>query len=241
MPIPPVLEELDIAPLDDPPQSLVSHLIELRRRLIFIFLYLLLGTALCYRWSGDLLSGLARNAGGVIFTYPTEAFMVRLKVALWVGALAALPLMLHQVWLFVARALPPELRRSGKFVVPASYLLFLAGAAAALLLVVPAAMRVLLAFGSDDIRPLMTLSGYLDFVTGMTLAFGGVFQLPVALYLLNRMGWVSRRALAQRRRYAYLLIFIAAALLTPGPDMFTQLALALPAGVVFELTLFLLD
>jgi len=103
--------------------------------------------------------------------------------------------------------------------------------------VVPAAMKFLLAFGSDDIRPLMTLSGYLGFVTSLALAFGVVFQLPIGLVLLNRLGLVSRQALRSRWRFVYLGAFILAGVLTPGPDVFSQVALALPGIVIFELTL----
>jgi len=217
------------------------HLLELRQRLIWCLGYFAAGMALCYGWSGSLLSWLARGAGGVVFTYPTEAFMMRLKVAAWAGFLAALPLILHQAWLFVARAMNPGFRRLSLFLVPASYFLFLAGAAAAIFFVVPTAMRFLLAFGSEEVRPLMTLSGYLDFMSGLALSFGGVFQVPVALFVLNRAGWVTRRGLANRRRYVYLLTIVAAAILTPGPDVFSQAALAVPAVVIFELTLLALD
>jgi len=239
MPAPPLLADAGDRPqlLGDPPEPLTAHLVELRRRLLISLAYLGLGTVFCYGWSGRLLSWLARTAGGVVFTLPTEAFMVRLKAAACAGLVAVLPLILHQVWLFVARALDPGLRRLAVALAAASYFLFLLGASLAAFIVVPAAMRFLLAFGSDQIRPLMTLSGYLEFAVGLAFAFGAVFQLPVVLILLNRMGLVSRQGLASRRRYVYLLAFIVAAFLTPGPDVFSQVALAVPAVVVFELTL----
>ncbi|MDD5629560.1 MAG: twin-arginine translocase subunit TatC [Elusimicrobia bacterium] len=220
----------------DPAEPLVDHLVELRRRLIYCLCFWAAGTAVCWGISGRLLSWLARGVGGVVFTLPTEAFMVRLKAAAFTGLLAALPLILHQVWLFVARAFSPGLRRLAFVLAAASYLLFVLGAALAAFAVVPAAMRFLLAFGSDEIRPLMTLSGYLGFVAGLALAFGGVFQLPIVLILLNRMGVVSRRTLRERWRYVYLGAFVVAGVLTP-PDVFSQCALAVPAILVFELTL----
>ena len=84
---------------------------------------------------------------------------------------------------------------------------------------------------------MITLAAYLDFVTGLALAFGAVFQLPLVLYALNRMGIVERRALSGLRRQAWLLCFLGAAFLTPGPDIVTQLSLAIPAVLLFELTL----
>lgn len=223
--------------MDDPAEPLAAHLIELRQRLICCLLFWAAGTAVCYGLSGRLLSWLARGVGGVVFTMPAEAFLVRLKAAFFLGFLAALPLLLHQAWLFVARALSPALRRLAVALAAASYLLFALGAALALFVVVPAAMRFLLAFGSPDIHPLMTLSGYLGFAAGLTLAFGGVFQIPVVLVALNRLGLVSRRALRERWRYVYLGAVVLAAVLTPGPDVISQLALAAPCIVIFELTM----
>ena len=244
MPVPPLLEagcapELSEA-AGDPAEPLTAHLVELRQRLIICLAYLAAGTVLCYGWSGDLLSWLARSAGTVVFTMPTEAFMVRLKAAAFTGFVAFLPLILHQVWLFVGRALSPRLRRLSLALAAASYLLFLLGAGIAMFVVVPAAMKFLLAFGSDQIRPLMTLSGYLGFVVSLALAFGGVCQLPILLVLLNRLGVVSRQGLRSRWRYVYLLAFIVAGILTP-PDAFSQIAMAVPAILIFELTLLFLD
>jgi sec-independent protein translocase protein TatC len=203
--------------------------------------YLAAAAAICWRPSQWLLERLAALAGGVIFTYPTEAFSVRLKMAFFAGFMVALPLILHQVWLFVARALEPRLRRLAVRLAAASYVLFIMGAGLALLVVVPAAMRFLLAFGGEQIRPLMTLGGYLGFITSLALAFGAVFQLPIALVLLNRLGVVSRLALRQRWRYIYVAAFVFAAVLTPGPDVFSQLALSVPTILIFELTLLTLD
>ncbi|MBI5240870.1 MAG: twin-arginine translocase subunit TatC [Elusimicrobia bacterium] len=226
--------------MDDPAEPLTAHLVELRLRLIYSLLFWAAGMALCYSSSGRLLGWLARRAGGVVFTMPAEAFTVRLKAAAFLGFLAALPLIFHQVWLFVARALSPSLRRLASALAAASYLLFALGAALALFVVVPAAMRFLLAFGSEDIRPLMTLSGYLGFVTSLALAFGGVFQVPIGLVVLNRLGLVSRRALRERWRFVYLGAFVLAAVLTPGPDLVSQLALAVPCVAIFELTMLVL-
>ena len=108
-------------PHEDPAEPLVSHIIELRSRLIWSLLFWAAGTTLCYGASGGLLDWLARRAGGVVFTMPAEAFLIRLKAAAFLGFLAALPLILHQAWLFVARALSPALRRLAFALAAASY------------------------------------------------------------------------------------------------------------------------
>lgn len=223
--------------LEDPPQPFAEHLVELRARLIVSLIALGLGTVLAYQWSGQLLSWLARPAGGLVFTAPAEAFMTRLKVAVFGGFLLTLPIILTQAWLFVARALNPTIRRSTLKLLPFSYLLFLAGAALALFVVVPAATSFLLAYGSADIRPMMTLSAYMAFATQLAAALGCVFQVPLVMLALGRMGVITRQDCSSRRPYIYLLAFIGAALLSPGPDVFSQVALAVPFVLLFELTL----
>ena len=239
MPQPAVVEAGGELPRD-PAEPLTEHLIDLRRRLLMCLAWWIFGSLLCYAWSADILSWMAKTAGGVVFTRPTEAFMTRIKAAAFLGFVAALPFILHQAWLFVARAVSPKFGRLCLGLAAASYLLFLSGASLAVFVVVPAAMRFLLAFGREQIRPLMTLSGYIEFVVSLALSFGGVFQLPIVLVALNRMGLVSRKTLRNRWRYVYLFAFVAAAILAP-PDAFSQVALAIPAIIVFELTLLFLN
>lgn len=227
-------------PLDDPELPVVEHLIELRRRLIYSLCALAAASAASYRWSGEILSWLARPAGGLVFSAPAEAFYMRLKIAGAAGLVLTLPFVLHQAWLFVAPALERRMRPLALRLIPLSYVLFLLGASMALFVVVPAALKFLLSYGSEDVRPLLTLGAYLGFVVQLTVAFGVVFQLPLVLAFLNKAGIVSRAWLSAKRPYLYLGAFLGAALLTPGPDVFSQLALALPAVALLELTLLFL-
>jgi sec-independent protein translocase protein TatC len=223
--------------LEDRAMPLTDHLEELRRRLIVSLIVLGLGTALVWNWSGQLMSWLAQPAGGLVFLAPTEAFFTRLKVSLFGGLLVSLPILLHQAWAFTARAVTDRLRRSVLLALPVSYFLFLAGVALSVFVVVPAALKFLIAYGSSDVRPMLTVGTYVDFVTSLSVAFGVVFQLPLVLLLLNRAGLITRGQLAAKRRYVYLGSFIAAAMLTPGPDMVSQVALAVPMILLFELSL----
>lgn len=234
MPNPILLEPPD---LDDPPQPLVEHLVELRERLIWMLLFLAAGSAIVFHYSGAFIDWLARPVGHLVFVAPTEAFYTRLRIAVFGGFALTLPLQLHQLYLFVARALSRSWRATIAALVPASYLLFMLGAAISLYIVVPSAMKFLLSYGSEGLQPMLSLASYLDFVTGLTLAFGAVFQLPLVLLALNRAGIVGRSRLAEYRRHVYLLCVIAAAFLTPGPDPISQCALAVPAIILFEATL----
>lgn len=223
--------------LEDREMPLTEHLEELRGRLIVCLLASAGGAAAVWAWSGELLSWLARPVGGLIFLAPTEAFFTRLKVSLLGGTLLALPVHLYQAWAFVARALGEDLRRTVSRLLPASYLLFVGGAALALFGVVPAAVRFLMAYGSEAVRPQLAVEPYVEFVAALALAFGLVFQIPLVLVFLERAGVASRAGLAAKRRYVYFLGFVGAAALTPGPDVISQLALAVPVALLFELSL----
>ncbi|MFA6319187.1 MAG: twin-arginine translocase subunit TatC, partial [Elusimicrobiota bacterium] len=181
--------------------TLVEHLTELRRRLIFSLLTLLVATLVLWAWSGDILSWLARPVGGLVFLAPTEAFLTRLKIAFFAGLFLALPVLLYQAWAFTACAMGTDMRRIVLLILPLSYLLFMAGAALCLFVVVPAAMRFLLGLGTENVRPMMAAGSYAEFVGMLAAAFGAVFQIPLVLVFLNRAGVVSRSSLRERRPY----------------------------------------
>jgi len=217
--------------------TIVEHLAELRQRLIVSLAAVFIAAMIVWSWSTPILTWLARPAGSLVFLAPTEAFFVRLKVAFFAGLFLALPVVLYQAWAFTACAMGEGTRKIVLFILPVSYLLFLGGSALCLFVVVPAAVRFLAACGTENVRPMMAVGAYVDFVGAMTAAFGAMFQMPLALLFLQRGGFVTGAGLADKRPYVYVAIFTAAALLTPGPDVFSQLALALPMCALFELTL----
>lgn len=217
--------------------TLVEHLEELRARLIRALAATALGTGVCWAWTGEALTWLARPVGGLVFLAPTEAFFTRLKLALFAGFLLALPVVIYEAWAFTARALGERVRRSIGLLIPASYLLFVAGVLLAVLVVVPTAVKFLLAYGTDNVKPLLSAGEYVAFVGSLAVAFGVVFQLPLVLVLLERLGVVGKRALVRQRRVVYFLGFVGAAMMTPGPDIVSQLALAIPIAVLFEVSL----
>jgi sec-independent protein translocase protein TatC len=223
--------------LEDREMTLVEHLDELRTRLIYSLVSVAAGTCVAWSWTGEALDWLARPVGGLVFLAPTEAFFVRFKLALFAGFMLALPVVVFQAWAFTARALGERVRRSISFLIPTSYLLFLGGVLVAVLVVVPTATKFLVAYGTENVKPLLSAEEYVSFVGGLAVAFGAVFQLPLVLLLLERLGIVHREALARQRRVVYFLGFVAAAMMTPGPDVISQLALALPIAVLFELSL----
>lgn len=219
----------------DRPMTLVEHLEELRHRLLVSLIALAVGAVLAYLVVDQLLAFLIQPVGRVVFLGPTEGFFTRLRVALLGGAFLALPVILYQAWLFVGVGLTRSERRAVLWVLPISIVLFVGGAAFALRAVMPVTVRILLEVGSTpQIEPMIALGQYLSFVTAFVLGFGAMFEMPVVVLVLARLGIVTHRTLAAGRRYAILVIFVLAAVLTPGPDVFSQFMMALPALVLYE-------
>ena len=149
----------------------------------------------------------------------------------------AFPIILYQLWRFIEIALQVKERTLILAIVPASVGLFGLGILAAFFVVIPAAVSFLLHFSSPVLRPMITLDAYLSFVFWMIIGFGAFFQLPLVVVALCRAGIVKPETIAHYRRHVIVAIAIVAAFLTPGPDVFSQLVLAIPAYLLFEISL----
>ena len=223
--------------MNDEPKPFVEHLEELRGRLAIALLAVALLSSGSYLYVERILELLARPAGGFVFLRPADAFLVRLKISLLSGVLLAIPLLIYEIWRFVGVALTPSERRLTLGVLPFSYALFLAGAATAWFVVLPVAVRFLLGFATQDLRPMLSVDAYVSFAAWFTLAFGLTFQLPIAVFFLVKAGIATPRSLAYHRRHVILGLAILAALLTPGPDLFSQLALLVPTYLLYEVSI----
>ena len=219
----------------------LDHLEEFRRRLLVSLLAVGLFSVVALFFSKHLidflilpLSRLDLASQDLYFTAPYEAFVVHLKASLLTGFLAASPVMFSQLWLFVAPGLH---RRERRIVLPltlASVFLFLAGAAFAFWAVVPAGLQFLLGFQTSSIQPLLGIDPYFSFLTGMILACGILFDLPVVVLGLVQAGVLGAAALRSARKGVIVSVFFAAAVLTPSPDPVGQIFLALPILVLYE-------
>ena len=219
--------------------SFIEHLEELRVRLIKCILAWVVGTAAVYHFNGRILEFLARPVGKLVFLEPVEAFATSLRIALWGGFFAASPVIIYQVWRFIGTGLEPNERKWIKIHGPFSLLLFLLGLVFGVYLLLKFGIKFLLAFGSEAVTPMFSVSRYVSFVGNMGLAFGLVFQLPLLMLFAVKIGLVTPAVLARGWRAAVVLISVAAGLLTPGPDVFSQLAMAVPLLALFGLGLFL--
>ena len=179
-------------------------------------------------------------AGGLKlhFIGPMEVFMVKLKASFFGGMLLALPLILHQVWGFVSGGLTVRERRTVRLFLPASLCLFACGLLIAYFIMLPVVLYFLVIVSGRGLEPMLVLSKYVSLVVLCCLAFGVIFQMPLVILLLARLGLVTPTLLAKKRKYAILLMFIASAVLTP-PDVVTQVMMAVPMIALYELSIVL--
>lgn len=237
-------------PLDPLRQPLLAHLIELRQRLIWALSAILVGFCFSYYFAPQiyefLVRPLARITEGenrhLIYTGLTEAFVTYIKLSLWTGCFLAFPVIATQIWMFVAPGLYKTERKAFLPFLVATPVFFLLGAAVAYYFVFPMAWKFFLSFeipvtaGGLPIQLEARVSEYLSLSMTVIFAFGIAFELPVILVLLTRIGLLSSAKLSSFRRYAIVLIFIVAAIMTP-PDVISQLSLALPLMLLYELSI----
>ena len=228
----------------DTPMPLTAHLAELRLRLIWCLLALTVGFIVCYAFSDKIVAALQfppTLVGRPVkvplqIIAPAEAFMTYIKVGLLAGLFLVLPVILHQLWQFVA---PGLLEHEKKYTVPflvGSAMLFYGGGVI-FYLVLPFIIHFLLSFATGDIRALLSVGYYVTFCIRLMIAFGLVFQLPIVVVFLTQLGLVSSRLLIRYFRHAVVLIFIVAAVLTPTTDPLSLLFMVLPMLLLYGLSI----
>ena len=242
---------LKIKDIDETQAPLLDHLIELRNRLVRCVVVLAAAFAVCLYFAEDifailvqpLASAFGAGEGRLIYTKLYEAFFVEIKVALFAAFVVSFPVIANQLWAFVAPGLYAREKRAFLPFLFATPVLFAMGASLAYFVVMPTAFAWFLGFEGETAgltqEALPAIGDYLDLVMHFIIAFGVSFLLPVLLLLLNRAGIVTREQLATARRYVIVGIFIVAAVITP-PDVVSQLILALPLLLLFELSLLLM-
>ncbi len=218
---------------------MTGHFEELRGRVIQCLLWFFVFSGIAYHYVDPILTWLAKPVGDFIFTAPTEALFVRLKISMGCGALFTFPISLYHMWRFIEIALKRKERSIVLMTVPISCLLFFLGMGLGLFVIVPTAAKMLLQFSSPHLRPFISIQSYLSFLFWMIMGFGILFQLPLVIVVLCQAGVVKPETLSLYRRHVFIGILIIAAVLTPGPDIFSQLTLTLPTYLLFEVSLFI--
>jgi sec-independent protein translocase protein TatC len=216
----------------DNPRPLHAHLKELRQRLIHILLTLAIFTTLSFTFYATVLKvflyPLGRDSSQLAYISPGEAFATTFKVCLFSGFILSLPIVLYEVWAFISPALYPRERRLILIFFPVSLFLLLSGMVFGFLVLGPMMLRFLLHFASDFFTPMVTTTSYFSFIFWLTLNTGIIFLLPVFSYVLTRAGILTPAFYAQYWRLMVVLVFVVAAVLTPSPDIYSQLVLATP-------------
>jgi len=220
-----------------------GHLEELRKRIVICFIAIGIGFIVSYGFKEKIFHYLtmplisAMQADDkLIFTGLPEAFFTYLKVSLLSGLMIAAPVLLYQFWMFVAPGLYGKERKLLVPIVFLSSFFFIGGALFGYFIVFPFGFKFFLGFASETIRPLPSMREYLSFSSKLLLAFGLVFELPLVLTFLARLGIVTVEFLKKNRKYALLLFFVFAAILTP-PDVVTQIMMAFPLMLLYEISI----
>jgi sec-independent protein translocase protein TatC len=227
----------------DTPMPLTSHLGELRTRLLYCVMAIGVGFLFCYAFSDHIVAALQSppNVLGEHLTVPlqiiapAEAFLTYIKVSFLCGLFLALPVVLYQLWLFVAPGLLEHERKyTVPFIVGSTTLFYLGGVL--FYLILPIIVQFLLSFAGPDIKAQLSVGYYVSFCLRLMIAFGLVFQLPVVTAFLTQLGLLSSRILVKNFRYAVVLAFIVAAVLTP-PDVISQTFMAIPTLLLYGVSI----
>lgn len=237
---------------------LTEHLSDLRKRIVISLVSLFIGFIISFTYSEVLFRFLTiplrynisfslsspfislvekniKNNPSLVFLAPTEAFWMHIKISMIAALILSLPVILSQLWKFLS---PGLLHKEKKYVIPFVIItttFFLIGAAYCFFLVLPFALGFLLTYKTESITPMLSVGNYIDFCLKFILAFGAIFELPIVIIFLTRMGFVTPKTLAKHRKYAIVLAFVAAAFLTPTPDAFNQTLMAVPIIILYEL------
>ncbi len=238
----------------DDKMPFLSHLEELRRRLIVSLIGIGVGFAIAFNFSEEILALLTRvltttfafqksspyliitskAPPELIFLAPAEAFWAHIKIGFLAGLILATPLILFEVWRFVSPGLHERERRFALPFVALGTIFFFIGLLFCYFLVLPFAMGFLLTYKTEHLTPMLSIGLFIDFTVKFMLAFGLIFQLPLMISLAARLGLVTSKFLARNRKYAILANFVIAAILTPTPDVFNQFMMAGPLCFLYE-------
>jgi len=241
-------------PLFDNP-SLIGHLTELRKRLLWSIIVIFVLSLISYHYAEHIINVLiypfqkvaqgTKHPHHFIYTGLPEVFLVQVKVAFWCGLITALPMILMQIWQFIAPGLYTNEKRFFLIILWSTPLLFAIGLLSAYYIVIPNAWRFFLSFEQSATPHIMSIlleariSEYLNLTIQFLVIFGLSFQLPIALIILAKIGILNYVTLKNSRRYVFIMILIAAAILTP-PDVLSMIALAVPLYLLYEITLIIL-
>ncbi|RKY32079.1 MAG: twin-arginine translocase subunit TatC [Candidatus Omnitrophota bacterium] len=223
--------------------TIIEHLNELRRRMIISLAALAVTTAISFPLSGYTLKIFKLPASGLIKTLaffgPADAFAIHLRIALLSGLIIALPLILYQIWAFIAEVIEEKYRHYSFQFIAFCLVAFISGCLFCYFLLLPAALSFLLNFAKTDLVAVISAQKYISFVLGLMIGCALTFEMPVLSFILTKVGLINARYLRRKRKFAVLFIFITAAMITPTTDAFNLMILALPMLVLYEFSIYI--
>jgi len=221
--------------------GILSHLRELRKRILYSLIAVVVTTGLAF-WQYDrIINVLKEPAGGIDFIYTrlTEGFSVSMRVSFLAGLIVAAPFIIYQLLLFVLPALNYREKRTVVFIVPWIIIMFFGGVYFGWRFLIPPALGFLLGFGSEVATYLLNLGDYVNFVTRLLLVIGAIFEMPVLTVFLSRIGVLTSRWMAGKRKIWIILSFVLSAVITPTPDAINQFIVAGALIVLYEVSIWL--
>ncbi|MCM8784098.1 MAG: twin-arginine translocase subunit TatC [Candidatus Omnitrophica bacterium] len=224
---------------DDKRLTLIGHLEELRYRIIVCLIVFILCSIISFRYAKEILDFLAKPVEQLIFIYPMELFLVYLKIAFIGGIILASPVIFYQIWIFISSGLYPQEKKYVRLFFPLSLVLFFLGLVFSYFFVLPLGIRFLLSFSTDKIIPMFSVGRYFSFVGMLVFSTGIVFETPVVVLFLTKVGLVNPYLLRRKWKYMMVMAFILAAVITPTVDVFTQCFLAIPMIFLYEISIWL--
>lgn len=229
----------DLSPEDK--QTVLQHMEELRKSLIIIFIAVVAAAVFCFYYSEQILTVLMAPLTilneGLIVTGVTEAFFVKLKLSFYTGFVLAFPVVVWAIWRFIKPALYPAERKYVYIFLPISIILFTGGILFAYFGILKLVLNFFIYIAGENLETMFKVDQYVSFVLAFTIPFGLVFELPVVVFFLSKLGIIRSEMLARNRKYALLAIVILAAALTPGPDPFSQMMMAGPVYLLYEISI----
>jgi len=226
--------------------TITEHLAELRLRLVICLIAVALGSVLCYGFIDPIFTLFSRpleavmpHGTSLIFTSYTEAFFIYIKLAITCGVFVGSPVILYEIWMFVAPGLYEHEKRWALPFVVCSSLLFICGGLFGYMVIFPAVFRFFASYTGKSLRLLPSVSEYFSLTVRLLLGFGCAFELPAFMVFLGLIGLIDAPLLRKYHRHAILIVFIAAAILTPTFDILNQLFVALPLMALYEFSIFL--
>ncbi|MBR1805338.1 MAG: twin-arginine translocase subunit TatC [Selenomonadaceae bacterium] len=220
---------------DDGTMSLTAHLEELRSRIIKSLLAVVVGSCISYLFLDEITNYLTLPVGKLYYMRPGEAFFTYLKIDIAAGFLIALPIIFYHAWKFFLPALTRSERTVLGVLVPSSVILFFVGLAFSFFLILPVALKFFMGFGeeTENLQSMFSFASYFEFVILFVLPFGFVFELPLVIIVLGKLGILTSEKLEHYRRYVFFFSFVIGALVT-SPDVISQVAVAIPVVLLYE-------